>query len=99
MYQQLVLMQDKYSKSMNLSIYKIIQVYCKPFSKKKMIDKNIVYAVCCNDNTIDAIRYIFNDRYIPRLDIGANYYYGNVKKMIKDIDNINKKIQKQESLV
>lgn len=99
MYQQLVLMQDKYSKSRNLPIYKIFQIYCKPFSKKDMIDKDIVYAVCCNDNTIDAIRYIFNDRYILRSDIGTDYYYGNVKEMIKDIDNVNQMIYNQVSLV
>lgn len=92
MHRQLIILHDTHSKLNNLPIYKLLQVYSKPFTKKNKLDNHIEHAVCCNDNTIDIVRNVFQERYICRQDIGKDYYYGDVRDMIDDVNAIIKNI-------
>lgn len=89
-YRQLLLIHDKFCKEQNIPIFKIIEVYAKPFSKLDLERNNIAYAVCCNENAIHGVQFLFDNKYIKRNDIGNNHYYGNYKEMIKDINIVNK---------
>ena len=98
MYRQIIIIHDKNSKSKNLPIYKIFEVYSKPFTKNERKNNNIEYAVYCNEGFIDCLHYIFKDKYIHRPDIGRDYYYGDINEIIKDVNKLNTKIQYKSML-
>lgn len=82
-----VLLYEKYYEDMKEPIYKLGMSNLR--LNTKSIANKVVYYETCND--IGSIEEMMRNKYIHRLDIGNNYYYGDLEEMILDIVYINER--------
>jgi hypothetical protein len=68
-----VLLYEKYYEDMKEPIYKLGMSNLR-LNTKRIVEK-VVYYETCND--IGSIEELMRNKYIHRLDIGNNYYYGD----------------------
>ena len=82
----------------DLDVYTI----CYKKLKYKSLDgtKIMFERVCHNPQLcLNLIIELFKDKYIQANKVGRNFFYGNYRRMIKDIENIIKSFIKDEHLI
>ena len=79
-----VLVYEKYFEDLMEPIYKLEKSTMKP-NKRNLLNK-IVFSETCD--CIQNIEAMMRNKYIHRLDVGNNYFYGNVEDMKQDVMNV-----------
>lgn len=62
---------------------------------------NIIYERICHNPQLcyNLIIELFKDKYIQAINISPNFFYGNYRRMVKDIENIIKSFIKDDNFI
>lgn len=84
----------------DIDIYNIVS--SKKLNHKSDNKTKIIFGKICNEESelcLQLIISLFNSKYIQAKNIGPNFFYGNYRRMIKDIENITKLFIKDEQFI